>query len=1371
MVGWTAASRRREDNANSGSNLGQLGSSDTMNGGGLLADINSELSGNSSLARHADQNSYSANNPQSAHPLPPIKPVEPLGISWVLSGEFADYNSSPITDSPNEATQMPRAQDQPPTISTGQLPAKQSPARESKNYFGSFGSVRNDTNSSSNKLVDLNPFLKKKDASLPRPSPRSETPAIIASTPLSPVNAVFDDEKRQYQQEQPISGAVLVGMLAAFRNSRNSSPDPRPSSPVISERRMSFGFNSGRSKSSISKHDVSETNGRLIRDQLLESNREIGSPVEYYDSAPMERSESSRSVLERTKTWWQNRMSRGKSLPAGWLKISRPSSPKNSRPNSPKSPQPTSPVTPTNLEYPNTLLGSSSKAISKTFSPLSPLNKKKANSKQENLPKDSTEKLAHSVKIVGEMSTSPYNPNQEFKNGSPKLASRSSTKSMASRVSALWGKHSTAPQSVTQLVTEKQKPLELNESRPLNISSFPDESRNVFPTSPLPKSPIPTSPFPEQGISEIKMKFPPQKSTLITSYFQETNRDVTSSNQFLNPDSPLIGPYIPTHEEQLLKNGFSAWYIYGDSASIASVTKKESMLASQERNNSPFIEESVPISPQTSINQRSIDVTPSFQVEQQNVDKQISATVLSRDFPPDETNAAEKGAAAELSDATISVSTLDVPAIVSDIILEPSIQLNKLENNSRRSSAYFQVVTSENNIGLQNAVQLAENLEEAEVLTAMEQEGAVAEKEDKKEIAEEQNVPVSELKELFQAVVDVGDVSLDWLIENLGKENCDIAVLDLSDDHLNGQDVVLIAQVLKINKSLKILMFGDSQVSEIARVALESSFRFNTTLNEVKIGTQSFIRKNDGTMPSLELDPGNFAPQIFISVAAPIEVVNSEEVYVKKIVDSNINHVSAAAFSPNSVADQSVNTEKSENNDSGLTVGLESLISAEPAIVEPLIGGKKELTLPGIDRANIKSVSFAPEFSDQAIISNVENLEYTPFTGPPAVPGLPVPAGQNLTPEQAKLYQQQMALYNQQMQMYQKFWQQHSMSHGQGSPNYQSPSNKGTSSRSKRMSSYSISESDSGSYNGSNYGGSSLLPANSSAADIWNKVFLMRPSFKNTRRSSWTTSTRTEVALKVNTLRLGLEKAASKPDSRRSVNAMVEFAKFCIQNTVALDPAERHELLTVSFDILKKLCFRGVAEAQYLLGKAYLDDGNYDSSYILLYNAAIQSYGPACGKISTLIAGGKGVERSEANAVSFLKRGVAAGDVESAYKLGYAYSYGKLGLRSSFSEAVKLFNECAKDVKSDYRPKALFEISKIFEVGSNEVSKNESVALSALNDSAKSGYLPAITRIADCYLHGKFGLRADADKAKSLFKTAAELGDEQARAALLSLRY
>ncbi|KAJ3241868.1 hypothetical protein HDU81_009730 [Chytriomyces hyalinus] len=409
-------------------------------------------------------------------------------------------------------------------------------------------------------------------------------------------------------------------------------------------------------------------------------------------------------------------------------------------------------------------------------------------------------------------------------------------------------------------------------------------------------------------------------------------------------------------------------------------------------------------------------------------------------------------------------------------------------------------------------------------------------------------------------------------------------------------------------------------------------------------------------------------------------------------------------------------------------------------------------------------------------------------SGPPPPPGMPPAFDPNNatgfygTPEQ--IYHQQVAYY-QQMQYFAQQWQQQQLQQQQ-----QQFSMHSFKQQNRASSEFSSSASDIASMTGimpsdsaSNYSSRkkkskpasiysvspSVYQQVSPSVDAWSHYFSVRPSFKKQKSNSWTPKRRGEVLQHLNALRGNVQRA-SQGQERSSTRALLDFSRFCIQDSMSLEPPEREELLNEAFDILKRLCFQGNSEAQFLVGCGYNEDSNYETAYLLLYNAAIQKHGGACGKLGALIVSGKCAETDVNTAVKFFKKGLKYGDSESAYKLGQGYAHGTMGLALNFAEGLRLLNECAKDSASDCRPKALFEISRIYELGSDEIPVNKGIALSALNDAAKGGYVPAITKIADCYRSGKFGLRVDEKKAMSLYKTAADLGDMQARDALSSMR-
>ncbi|ORY49199.1 hypothetical protein BCR33DRAFT_20761 [Rhizoclosmatium globosum] len=295
----------------------------------------------------------------------------------------------------------------------------------------------------------------------------------------------------------------------------------------------------------------------------------------------------------------------------------------------------------------------------------------------------------------------------------------------------------------------------------------------------------------------------------------------------------------------------------------------------------------------------------------------------------------------------------------------------------------------------------------------------------------------------------------------------------------------------------------------------------------------------------------------------------------------------------------------------------------------------------------------------------------TMIPGPPPLSAYPP----GTTPEQAAIYQQQLAIYYQQMQYYQQFYQQQQYQQVQPQVFNQSLSPRhSTSFASIRSDTTSIYNTITPSDSASNY---VEAPVAQQPSEEWVRVFSVRPSFVNHPKHT-PPRRKSQVQKQLGALRINMAKASMRPESRKTNKILVEFSRFCIEETYVLDPSERRELMVEVFDILKGQCFLGYAESQYLLGKAYLDDNQYESAYILLYNSALQTYGPACCLLASMVANGMGVPKDEATAVSFLKKGIKAGDVESSFRLGCGYAYGKLGLPIQFADAVRCLNECCK---------------------------------------------------------------------------------------------
>ncbi|KAJ3128556.1 hypothetical protein HK100_009098 [Physocladia obscura] len=103
-------------------------------------------------------------------------------------------------------------------------------------------------------------------------------------------------------------------------------------------------------------------------------------------------------------------------------------------------------------------------------------------------------------------------------------------------------------------------------------------------------------------------------------------------------------------------------------------------------------------------------------------------------------------------------------------------------------------------------------------------------------------------KRVETVVEHEGDVDVQWLINELLEPNCDIHMLDVNDDDLTDDDVVLLAEALKINKTLLQLTFGPAQVFEKGFAALFDAFTSNHTLQRLYIGNDRYARDDDGYM-------------------------------------------------------------------------------------------------------------------------------------------------------------------------------------------------------------------------------------------------------------------------------------------------------------------------------------------------------------------------------------------------------------------------------------------------------------------------------------------------------------------------------------------
>lgn len=143
------------------------------------------------------------------------------------------------------------------------------------------------------------------------------------------------------------------------------------------------------------------------------------------------------------------------------------------------------------------------------------------------------------------------------------------------------------------------------------------------------------------------------------------------------------------------------------------------------------------------------------------------------------------------------------------------------------------------------------------------------------------------------------------------------------------------------------------------------------------------------------------------------------------------------------------------------------------------------------------------------------------------------------------------------------------------------------------------------------------------------------------------------------------------------------------------------------------------------------------------------SYGP----VSDAYRQGRGVEKNERLALTYLERGVAAGDGYSLWRMGTVVQAGVLGLVQDKPRAVSLFTQAANAGYAE----GLTTLGDIAAAdGQGET------ALEYYRKGAAAGNTQAMYRLGRAYDNASFGLTKDAVQAFEWFRKAADAGHASA---------
>lgn len=213
----------------------------------------------------------------------------------------------------------------------------------------------------------------------------------------------------------------------------------------------------------------------------------------------------------------------------------------------------------------------------------------------------------------------------------------------------------------------------------------------------------------------------------------------------------------------------------------------------------------------------------------------------------------------------------------------------------------------------------------------------------------------------------------------------------------------------------------------------------------------------------------------------------------------------------------------------------------------------------------------------------------------------------------------------------------------------------------------------------------------------------------------------------------------------------------------------------------------------FQLGRALEKSGAYAEAAQLYEQAANSGYPRAIGNLVNLYLDGTGVQKNDAKAVEWAKKGVRAGDLSSMTTLGNLYSWGR-GLDKDEREAFRLWQLAAN---GDYTPaQSRLGVAYIAGIGvgvnapegarqfrlsaaagdaegmdnfgvvlmnGQGVDQNKAEAVQWFSKAAKLGSRTAMRHLAAAYDVGQ-GVGKDSQQAYEWNRRAAELGDVEAMA-------
>lgn len=208
-------------------------------------------------------------------------------------------------------------------------------------------------------------------------------------------------------------------------------------------------------------------------------------------------------------------------------------------------------------------------------------------------------------------------------------------------------------------------------------------------------------------------------------------------------------------------------------------------------------------------------------------------------------------------------------------------------------------------------------------------------------------------------------------------------------------------------------------------------------------------------------------------------------------------------------------------------------------------------------------------------------------------------------------------------------------------------------------------------------------------------------------------------------------------------------------------------------DLIKVLSDRGDAQSTMILGVLELDgvgcSKNVKSAIELFTKSAEAGVSEGYKRLGDMYLIGRDVERDADAALDYYKKAAELGMTNAYENMGDIFHEGKI-VEKDIPEALRLYELAADEGHSSARAKAdqiKTAREDMYRAGVNYMREKNPEAFRMLYISAFMGYIPAYTKLADCYVLG-IGTRRDRHEGYLWYKKAAEAGDNKA---LLPLGY